>query len=67
MVSPLLLAEKYPAVATSELWSYDIIVLLTSAGAVPTSGRIGSSPMAPQPGPASAVSPYPRRLVSLGL
>ena len=67
IVPPLLFAEKYPAVATSEPWSYDIIVAFTLDGAEPTIGRMGSSPIAPQPGPARAVSPYPRRLVSVGL
>ena len=64
MVPPLLFAEKYPAVATSVLWLYDIIVPLTLLGAPPTIGRIGSSPIAPQPGPARLVSAYPRSWLS---
>ena len=53
---PLLFAEKYPAVAISLLWSYDVMVPLTFDGAEPTIGRIGSSPIAPQPGPARLVN-----------
>jgi hypothetical protein len=63
---PLLFAEKYPAVATSVLWSYDIIVPLTLVGALPVIGSTGSSPIAPQPGPARFVNAYPRSEVSLG-
>jgi hypothetical protein len=51
-------------VAISLLWSSEGIVPFTSVGAAPIIGRIGSSPIAPQPGPARAVSPYPRSWLS---